>query len=79
MQVMEQGPNSDYTERQLDLLRGKVQPETDEEYSYVQDHANDVLPETEKESEPDALRQRAKMAGDVFEERGRPMGGAKDD
>jgi len=33
-----------YSQRQLELIRGEVLPESKEEWEYVQDHASDILP-----------------------------------
>ncbi|MCX6703907.1 MAG: hypothetical protein NTZ07_00465 [Candidatus Woesebacteria bacterium] len=44
-----------HTPRQIALIKGEVQPDTSEEWSYIQEHASDVLPgagestETKKE------------------------------
>jgi hypothetical protein len=44
-----------HTPRQIALIKGEVQPDTSEEWSYIQEHASDILPgageatETKKE------------------------------
>ncbi len=38
----------EYTERQLALLRGEIEPESNNDWNYVQDHANDLLPKPVK-------------------------------
>jgi len=40
-----------HTPRQTGLIKGDVQPDTNEEWSYVQEHASDILPETDKTPE----------------------------
>lgn len=37
-----------YTERQIGLITGEVQPESNDEWNYIQDHANDILPKPVK-------------------------------
>lgn len=43
--------DSKYTERQIALVEGKIQPASNEEWSYVQEHANGVLPEKAEATE----------------------------
>ena len=45
-----QGPK--YTERQLAILNLQVEPANQDEWNYLQDHANDILP---KPAEPTKL------------------------
>lgn len=33
-----------YTERQRAIIEGKIEPETQDEWKYLQDHGNDLLP-----------------------------------
>jgi hypothetical protein len=48
--MTETGPQ--YSERQLALLRGEVEPADNKEWSYLQDHASDVLPFDVKSRKP---------------------------
>lgn len=41
-----------YTDRQLGLLRGTVEPDSNEEWNYIQDHANDMLPDETSARKP---------------------------
>jgi hypothetical protein len=34
----------EFTEHQINLLLGNVQPKNNKEWSFIQDHANDVIP-----------------------------------
>lgn len=45
METKNSGNLHGYSERQWDLLRHKVQPDTNEEWIWVQDHADEQLPE----------------------------------
>lgn len=41
-----------YTDRQLKILRREIEPETNEEYEYLQDHNADILPPDVKDRKP---------------------------
>ena len=49
---MEANRGPQYTERQLLLLKGEVEPKDDEEWKYLHEHANDVLPKDQKTFRP---------------------------
>lgn len=40
-----------HTERQIALINGDIEPETNEEWAYIQKHANDLLPKDPKRTE----------------------------
>lgn len=49
---MEANRGAQYTARQLSLLRGEIDPENNDEWEYIQEHANDVLPTDQKTVRP---------------------------
>ena len=84
------GKKGSFTRRRIDLLNGDVLPKTEEERRFVLFHSGNFPPspppnffpgELEKStpSSLDDFQKKAKEVGDIFEKRGRPLGGAKDD
>lgn len=69
---------AEFSERQKDLLKGKIEPTTTEEWDWLQEHASDTVPEPPVPPGEFHGVNPQKMEND-FEEAGRPMKGAKED
>lgn len=74
--MTELGPT--HTDRQLALLRCEVEPESGEEWKYVQDHASDVLPQ-KRSSGSNQYGVDPQHMEEEWERAGHPMKGTQDD
>jgi hypothetical protein len=69
-----------FSKHQLDLITGKILPETPEEDKFVQDNASTIVDDqVAREDRLDQMRKKATVSAKKFEDAGRPMGGVKDD
>ena len=69
---------AEFSERQRDLLIGKIKPATDEESDWLQQHANDDIPESPVPPGEFYGVNPQKMKED-FDDAGEPSRGAKKD
>lgn len=52
---------SSYTDRQRAIIEGKIEPETQDEWKYLQDHGSDLLPEVKPKVPAQRLRNDKKL------------------